>query len=289
MSNTDKVTIILGAGAHKPFGFPLGDGLKDDVANQLVNAANNIGDKKAKEHYHTLRRYLLDCGFSIDRFLTEHKASDKDIRPLIAKSLLGNENSHKEQVMADWLKYLWPYMVEKKHVLTKRFVFITFCYDRTVQYKLARACEGLWGMTPKDAAELVETTIPIYHVYGSFGSIVPDEKTFLPYGEYAAYEEAGKRINIIGEKDAAATTDEIHKVIAGSSRFFMLGAGFHSENMKLLSLDKTGTPVNSTCLGFTGPEATGIRQRYPYILLPNNNWDCVGMMRECSDFQECLS
>src|SRR5690242_15962689 len=92
----DKVAFILGAGAHAPFGFPTGNRLKELVADEL-QAAKASADPAFVPMMEEACRSLLDCGVSIDRFLAERSvvtpAVDDYVRPLIAKCLLGHENT----------------------------------------------------------------------------------------------------------------------------------------------------------------------------------------------------
>lgn len=283
---TDKIVFILGAGAHFPFGFPLGDGLKTEVARILKDDSQAEQDGKVRSHLLDARQALLDCGMSIDRFLTDNKTYAKEVRPLIAKCLLEYENKAAEKPLEDWLAYIWPALIVKKHSLSDRFVFITFNYDRTVEFRIARACAGLWGMTLAAAHDLVAETLNIYHIYGSFGGLT-NANEYMAYGRTDAYTTGGSRIKIIGEHDTTATVD-VQKRLEGAKHIFMTGCGFHSENMTLLGLDKSSQKVIGSCFGFVTEEQQRVMRLYPNIELRSIHWKAIDLLRNTREFQDCL-
>jgi hypothetical protein len=287
-----KTAFILGAGAHKPFGLPLGDELKEQIAQELQAIADDPRNgHSVRDHYLDLRRFIMDCGVSIDRFLSQHKSADNEVRPLIARCLLKKEKDNIDQPMKDWLHYLWQHIQgTKKYELSNRFVFITFNYDRTLEYRIARACDGLWGMGLGPALELVEETLTIYHVYGSLGNLsrINDASQYLPYGQVDGFEAAGKRIKIIGEHDTA-TTATVHKVLSDTESIYMLGCHCHKENMSLLALDKIQRKAYCSACGYRGAEVETLKKRFPYLIPQNEIWLAVDVLRNHKRFQELLA
>jgi hypothetical protein len=138
----DKIAFILGAGAHKPFDFPDGNTLKSQIAEQLQHASQRSPQNvKLNDAYTSIQ----NCGVSIDRFLNENKDANLLIRPLIAYCLLAQEKQvRKNPVITDWLQYIWQFLTTPgSRAFTTRFTFITFNYDRSLEYLLARACSTL--------------------------------------------------------------------------------------------------------------------------------------------------
>lgn len=284
-----RIAFILGAGAHIPFGFPSGEDLKLEVAKLIGEAKKEVGTKQHGARYDGCANGLLGCGTSIDKFLSENKDHDEIIRPLIAKALSWKEMAViQSQYISDWLKYLWPYIAIKKGQLDKRFSFVTFNYDRTTEFMLARACAALWGMPYDECAKLVEDSLTFYHVYGSFGSIAEGSPKYFPYGVLDCEDVAGKRIKIIGEHDET-TTQAVHKVIKDVDAIYMLGCAFHKENMSLLSLNTIGRTATASCYGFTGAEIESLTRMFPYLRLPNEQWKCIDLLRNHKQFQALLT
>jgi hypothetical protein len=284
----ERVAFILGAGAHRPFNMPLGETLKGEVAARLEQQAQSEPDPvKAQliEWAYSLRA----CGVSIDRFLTNRKAADRDVRPLIANVLLQYEQNIRHEPLKDWLLYIWPNIIRDKDTISQQFSFITFNYDRTIQYRIARAMHANWGISDLDAFEMVEDHLSIYHVYNSLGSLDPrngDRAT--RFGDAVDFVNAGRRLKIIGEHDNA-TTAEIHRRLEDVTWIFILGCHFHKENMSLLALDQLRRPIYCSNFGFSGIEMQTLARLYPYLQLSDSGWDCLSIIRNRPEFQERLA
>lgn len=140
----------------------------------------------------------------------------------------------------------------------------------------------------EEACQLVES-IPIYHVYGSLGPLSITAPVYIKYGEVSEYQKAAKTIKIIGEnRDDEEAKAQIARLLKDAETIFMLGCGFHEENMDLLSLHILSRKVHCTTLGLTVPEETAIRELYPFLVSRNNNWNCIDFLRNGGDLQACI-
>jgi hypothetical protein len=278
-----RFAFILGAGAHAPFGFPTGRTFRQEIVKQL-REIETPGDA---DTFKQARRAVLDCGVSIDRFLSESQNAglNEFIRPAIARCLLSFENDvvSQDQGMTDWLEYLWQSLSRdggKK--LSNRFSFVTFNYDRTLEYRLARAFSALYAVPFQTAASAVEE-LGIYHVYGSLGTLTAGAER-IEYGDVSRYRQAGQRIKIIGEQDAK-TTDEIHCILQDAEIIVMLGCAFHPENMELLALDKLPDMrpkmrrIQASCFSLSAAECNHMVKRYSYLSLGAVEHDCLMFLR----------
>lgn len=282
---TDRVGFILGAGAHCPFNFPSGEDLKTRVGTLLDDWPGNMADE-----YRQAKGAILDCGVSIDRFLAENRPLNDLIRPLIAKCLLEQERQSADLPMSDWLGYLWPSLQGKSaKTLSKRFVFVTFNYDRTLEYRMARSCAALWGMPLIEACNRMDS-FGVYHVYGSLGGIGTDANDYVEYGRRECFGECWRRIKIIGEHDSRVT-DEIHDILGSVSHIFMLGCGFHAENMSLLDLgrlrDRFKISITASCRGLTSAERAYVMEKFPYLALhEHTHRTALEVLRHDGQFQK---
>jgi len=285
----DKIVLILGAGAHQPFGFPLGYELVDNVAESLEEWASGAPEDEHRTAFLAARRDLLDSGVaSIDQFLTD-RGDDYNgiIRPLLALSLLKEENNYQSGVVTDWLKYALSLFLDgQRKSLSTRVAIVTFNYDRTLEYLLARALAGRWKLDLDEAYASVEK-FGIYHVYGTLGSLSPYSEKHLAYGAKDEFMEAADRIRIIGEQHATIT-NELHAVIADASYVFMLGCGFNTQNMSILSLGdlppRRRRIVATTC-GLSKAERERLARNYRYLTLCEYAWNCDDFVRHDEDFQ----
>lgn len=292
-SKKPTVAFILGAGAHSPYGFPVGDDLKTAVA-ELFQATIDSREGQESKYVDRLARAkitLMNCGVSIDRYLSNNPEFDDLIRPAIASVLLEFEaRAENDFGMIDWIKYLWPSMIIGRGQLTDRFRFVTFNYDRTLEFRLFAACFSLWGsLDLADAYKLV-SDLSIYHVYGSLGEFYhPDANDEITYGETKLCHEAAKFIKIIGEHDKQ-TTKEIHKRIADAEYIFILGCHYHPENMSLLALDQLPKGkhrhIYGSCFGMTYAERDYLQDSYGFIDFQDPTWKAVDLLSNLPEFQQ---
>lgn len=277
--HVEKIAFILGAGANKPLGFPLGDELKKLVAHEINTS--RMGNPELNLQ---ACRDILDCGVSIDRFLSENKRHSERFgtRKIISKVLLAHERKTLNSPLGDWLEYIWPSMISKKERLTRRFTFVTFNYDRSLEYRLARSCAALWAMDIDAACEMMDD-YGVYHVYGSLGRL-----TDIPYGADDLFLQNSSDIKIIGEYEPTITT-KVHERLADSQLIIFLGCHFHEENMALLALEKLpplpNRLIRGSCFGMTAAERIAIQECFPYLTLERPEWDALRTLREMKDFQ----
>ena len=112
-----ETLIILGAGASKPYGFPLGSELRDSVIRKKDNMwayarALNMGF--SDDEYDDFTIELSHSGFSsVDAFLENNDKWLSIGKSAIALDLLGSEHSCKKnlfpphQPLDHWYEALW--------------------------------------------------------------------------------------------------------------------------------------------------------------------------------------
>ncbi len=258
----NKTVLILGAGASMPFGFPTGKELKREIIEFLKN--NNDAT-----------RIVENCGYdpkqinsfwdalwksgktSIDAFLeweVKDSNSRTDYLPIgkiaMAAMLLGHEKSEKLFVTEDnWYEYLFDHMnAPFNNFHGNKLEIITFNYDRSLEQYL---CEVLHNTPPfpcKEECSKKITSINIYHVYGSLGSL--DE---IPYGsdpkDPSTVKKCIEKINIIHEEQLEEKIlDKCKGILEDAKKIYFLGFGFNQKNLQRLGFSQAKHEGDKWCL-----------------------------------------
>ncbi|MBD3342818.1 MAG: hypothetical protein GF353_27215 [Candidatus Lokiarchaeota archaeon] len=201
---------IIGAGANKPYGFPLGDELYTKIQNNYlsyINSFKNSDKSGTSEAYH--RMFLAKAqeftealsrtsSVSIDKYLNINNEFKIQGIHAITAEVYNSEISSKlpiknNQVEGDWYNYLYRKLIDglntKEDLLRiheNRIAFITFNYDRSLEQYLFENTYGLLkhaGISRKELIQLFQK-IPFIHVYGQIGYLpwqreIPDEEYFM--------------------------------------------------------------------------------------------------------------
>jgi len=148
---------ILGAGASKPYGYLTGAELRADIIKNYGNYYRKLKDDSQKELPDSLETYREIRAFvqifsnssisSIDKFLSLNPNAALYGKIGITLSILNSEKESRfrEGVnpQEDWYTYLFNRMTEElrepddyKNFLKNNVAFITFNYDRSLEYIL---------------------------------------------------------------------------------------------------------------------------------------------------------
>jgi len=286
-----KTTFILGAGAHKPWGFPIMSELKAliirDFSGQYYNYLNFISDSKI---FRDNKRHLIEENFvknyeispvcSIDRFLRENPKFSNDGKMAIIFNLLAKENLFiseysKKELNDNWFNYLFNIMIDFSEnptdILKNDVAFITFNYDRTLEYLFLQSLRCTYTDLYYEKVVDIYKKIPIYHVYGKLGNLKEDnanvQEPFLVYGEmfnavYHRIEELSKNIMLIQERKSN-NYDSILKRISESNNIYFLGFSYDIANMEILGFPEILNEQNiyGTALSQTKHEISKIKAR----------------------------
>jgi len=140
---TTPTVLVLGAGASKPYGYPLGQELVNSIVKGSVNRNS------------ALFQILVLCGIpensiealgnelkasarqSIDAFLESRRDLLSVGRFAIATLLLSYENPDKIHTKHDWYQHLFNKMCDPNQFESfgaSKISIITFNYDRSLEY-----------------------------------------------------------------------------------------------------------------------------------------------------------
>jgi hypothetical protein len=164
---TLPTVLVLGAGASADYGFPSGRSLLLQICKSL-DAPNDVGIKET----------LLDLGFgrneigpfavelrfsmqpSVDAFLENRPEYVAIGKAALAGSLIPCENL---RILFDrsklaWYEYLFNQMgTSIDEFKSNQISFVTFNYDRSLEYFLYTALESTYGIGEEKVVELLST------------------------------------------------------------------------------------------------------------------------------------
>lgn len=270
--------LILGAGASIPFGYPSGEGLKDEICSELKNPSHPFGVELqshgfSEEQILEFRNNFFYSGkLSIDAFL-EHRPGFMDIGKLvIAKSLIPYENLDNlfENGRGRWYSYFYNKLNTSFEDFDKnKFSIVTFNYDRSFEQFLFTALKNTHGIEDdKDCASKLEK-IPIIHVHGKLAKLDWQDPDGRPYNSDLSsgndLKQSAEGIKIIHEKiDGTKTFKEAYKLISKARDVHFLGFGYHKTNIERLNLPNyDDLKYHGTCYGLERAEIKTVRKFFP--------------------------
>ncbi len=272
---TTPTTLILGAGASYPYGFPLGKKLVDDILDLFprMEYVENVDTfrfpktdfiRKLKhlefedvfmyEFSNNLRNSKVD---SIDSFLENKENSEfLEIGKIsILQAISSYENSQELFNTDDWYRILWNALYantkSKEGFRLNKVSIITYNYDRSLEYYLLNCIKHSYNLSDKDACILLFNTIKIIHVHGKMGYFQIQDKelnlnmgfyNILNYGEditdYNKLKTLSKNIKIIHDENINESDEikEANRILANTIRICFLGFGYAEDNIKRLKI-----------------------------------------------------
>ena len=308
---TKSTTLILGAGASKDFGFPLGHELLVEVCELLTRGGYKDRLIQLQHQARTIEAFRHDLSQSgspsVDAFL-EHRTEFIDLgKVAIAIAMLPHERESIFPLPAPlfapqnnhWYKYLLNKLQTNfKDIENNKLSIVTFNYDRSLEHYLFESLKSRYGKNDEECAEKINK-IRIVHVYGQLG-LLPWQKDYcamqgvtIPYGYEPNLEElqdCARSINIVHEDTENMATNsslqEASQLINGAERVYFLGFGYYSTNVYRLQIEAAVKNRNNlmrgTCLGYTKKEVvetTGRLFSGKGIVLTEPHLECLKWLR----------
>jgi hypothetical protein len=295
---TEKMVFVLGAGASAPFGFPVGAKLFGEVINHLLQPSDQericklASDEFNLEHVASFRETLLHSGQqSVDAFL-EYRREFLDVgKAVMATLLVGREASvplWQPENEKNWMRYLFNLMMSSFDKFGDNPVaFITFNYDRSLEYFLFESIRNTFGKPPEECAKVLEK-IPIIHLHGRLGFLPWEGKYSNVTREYAPQIDPDtigvcmRNIKVIHEDISDGRDKDFERaktLLRAAEVVFYLGFGFGRLNVERLDLANLNTlNARATALGLKAAELHAITRKANVSSLPD--LDCLGLLRE---------
>lgn len=278
---------VLGAGASKPYGYPTGYELRTEILKFSFKIDSNSTGKytsylnipplELNNHLELFQDTFKKSPFnSIDQFLTNNKGFDKIGRLVITEILnrcetksnvqdLTDENNHKklgDREHENWMSYFFNNFFSKiigdkgLESLTNNninFKFITFNYDRSLEYYLYSGIYNMYSEVFKNSKneslfEKIISKFKIHHMYGWLDSLNYKENTIIDKYKYQDIKSAdlihiSQNIHIIHSEERKKCLQPTRELIQKADTIVFLGFGYDEYNIfNLLE----GSPLIST-------------------------------------------
>lgn len=312
-----KTIFILGAGASHAYGFPLGQGLVDEIIN-TISPVSRTGqtlnfNMQSKLVNILLRKFggtfmwdfvckLRDSETNSIDFFLSHNMKYREIGKLcIAYLILDHQRrlQNANKIKGGWYKLLWS---EINSIDIDKFDFsiYTFNYDRSLSLYLKKSIMNMFGWVETDLSlQQYMEKIPITHLHGSV-DIEAHGYQIEPLFEILTYDHLIKisaQISVIYEAEINDAFKKFHADIRYAEHIVFLGFGFHPDNIKRLQLTKSnlnGVKVFSTAFGMSELQAkTKIEGKLKEFLISNytkykignKSYDCEEFLKNELSFQ----
>jgi hypothetical protein len=246
------LVLILGAGASIPFGFPSGRQLLIRICKRLGESSTKfsrlltqIGFKY--ESIHSFTEQLLNSMLpSVDTFLEKRPEFLEVGKAAIAAALIPYEN--RDQLKRNperihWYEYLFGKLAAAglEDFKDNKISFITYNYDRSLEYFLLTAIQNSFGLSYEQAMETV-VNFPLIHVHGKLGHLPKFQHNALEYGFCHGRElnpdvikSSMSEIKIISELESTTPEfEKAHELLNQSNKICFLGFGYNPTNIKRL-------------------------------------------------------
>jgi hypothetical protein len=317
---TVPTTLILGAGASKPYGFPTGNELRHKIITRFQNGNAIEMYERAFDLSSVIiqefeRDFRQSGDPSIDVFLERRPKLVQIGKTAIAESLIPFENvdslfNEDEQPLHNkgWYNYLLDAMTERTHnnFSNNQLKILTFNYDRSLEWYLSKALKSRYGFESlQEGYELVKT-IPIIHLYGTLGGLpwMKDSRAYEPSLGISDIIKARDEIRIISDggeflskrkpvyssQDASQTSwdtfiafEEAHNYLMKSKRIIFLGFGYNSTNLSRLRLEELSNEIDffGTAYGMTVKEMEHAQKQIGHAVeFGENDWGILRFLRE---------
>lgn len=248
-----NTVLVLGAGASKPYGLPLGLELRlsilqtDPALLDRVYTGPGAATITPGRGPRFLSAFRGSQEYSIDAFLGKHVEYADVGKQAIARAILPKEDASRllhSDPDDHWYRYLVNVMPQDWEELGDcGLSFVTFNYDRSLEVFLTRSWVHRFGVSELAALEMLKR-FEIVHVYGSLGAIEEGAAGFVPYGggnepEWYLYT-AAQSLRVIPEdrSDTAAEFSRARALIDDADVLCFLGFGFDRTNVERLGGSK---------------------------------------------------
>ena len=254
-----KLCLILGAGASKPYGYPLGFELKQRIIQYCISEPRECAlPEKLDQTWKTLegvaQRLDDSSAPTIDRFLEEFRGipegHDYELgqhaRMAVAAVLFRHEYGERE-ITHGWYNVLARHL-NNRGLDVEPLKIVTFNYDRSLEHyvskKLARTGEqpNAW----RDA-DRFRRHVDLHHIYGSLPPlpgfrISESEQTESDYGEAkrnSSAWKAGREIfRFVHDDTDPEAVANCRSAVRGSDVVVVLGFGFDHLNVARVGLQE---------------------------------------------------
>lgn len=284
----DGAVFIIGAGASKPYGFPTGAELMEEIANLEHHHPDNKATPSESTEFRFLAKLkqlgysfedlekftfeLLSTGASsIDEFLQSFSPDDKHFRlgQYLIYFLISKRESSFVLRKSDWIEVLIKYLMDLKYrdkFLDKPPLFISFNYDNFLKNKIEFNVQTMYRVKDYQFNNII-------HVYGQTSGLNYTQRPteVNKVDNFDEISSHAKQISLIrGANQNLASDSTILKIrqsISEAKKIIILGYGFNKFNNRILFQGESklkdlvfNNKVIGTGMGLTDGEIALIHQ-----------------------------
>ena len=252
-----STVLVLGAGASAPYGFPLGDQLRERIIRETGEGDNqqlrevlvNFGESTdAIDDFRNA--FQLSAMPSIDSFLARREKFIKVGKAAVAATIKMCENrfifpeppNYNGTRPDHWYKYLWSKLDASWNEFGEnKLRVITFNYDRSLETFLLQAITNSFeNRCERECLEMLSNTIPVLHVYGAVGGeFGPPNLGMNNWSHFLTPDrvrEAVEGIRVIPEsREETPELQACREWLLAADQICFLGFGFDSTNLRRLN------------------------------------------------------
>jgi len=247
-----ETVLVLGAGASKAFGFPIGEELVKMICNLLsqekyFDIYYQTAGQNSPEIAERFPKVLRQANpFSVDAWL-EHNPNYIDVgKVAIAIALLYSEEQSSLRPENNWYQLLFKRLDGPfEEFQNNKLSIITFNYDRSLEQYSFETFRHMH--TEKSEKECIEQLnhLRILHVYGSLGRLEWQSDRQLPLVSYGhsldknTILSAADSIKIIPQKSSILSEEfnVSRYLISETNALYFLGFGYNQTNMERLGIE----------------------------------------------------
>jgi hypothetical protein len=293
---------ILGTGASKPYDFPVGSELKEQIIKDFTVEIERLLQNSSSLHQREKNSVISDAKSFVNNFKkTPNESIDNYLATNPKYSHIGKmaitifillkertskffDDKNKPDDKDDWYKLIFNRMLSQcnnpegyKKFKENKIAFITFNYDRSLEYFLSRSfCHNFYESRDGFEFSLQEhIPFPIIHVYGQVAPFVWSSGPFLnneidDYRDYImsykAIEKLSEGIRVVGERTQEDLGAKIRDLFKHHERIFFCGFGYAEENLKAIGIPRNideNSQVFGTAMGKNPNEIRDIKNIFP--------------------------
>lgn len=277
---------VLGAGASKPFGFPLGSELKNAMLNHLRNSDFRRVLHTAGFGNDLITDFAIALGYSfhptIDIFL-EKKTNFREIGAyVIARSLMPFEHQLQNLFpQRDWYGDLFTALnFENAQPDSSLLSIVTLNYDRSFEHFLCKNIDYNCQHERTDFCHTKRQKIKVVHAHGSLG-----QYPGVPYGinvdDLETVRKAAENIQIVPDRlDDSPDFQKAQEIISKCDHIIFLGFGYNERTLSSL-LAKTNLDEKhfyGTSFGLDESTRAKLKEVFGDKITLGDNQDCCKLL-----------
>lgn len=299
---TKPIVLVLGAGASRPYNFPVGRTLLCDIVQKLKLDSSN---RPANQEFFNLVVNSAGCSgnevfafrdalwnsnqTSVDAFLEYRNDFLRIGKIAIAASLMPFEDPARMERDVDW-KGKWyeelfknmgsPLAQFKENNLS----IITFNYDRSLEYFFTVSLKNTYGISEVDAIEMMRE-IQIVHVYGQMGSF-PDERPYRNVVNPNTVNLSADSIQILHESNEdSENLRKAREILYEAEKIAFMGFGYLPVNVNRLRVGerlKHERKIYGTCFNLGEAEINRAKSSIismGRVEMASQEHDCLSFLR----------